>query len=226
MAARSAGAKERGRGHSRQLDRGRIVGAALDLARSGTGGAFSMRQLAASLDVDPAALYWHFRNKRELMAEVAQAASDAIPIEVPETGTWQERTMAVCSAIRDGLRSHPELGIQAAASPSFSPFNARSNGILVALLEESGLSGPSLLFAAQGLLHEVAAIAHSEVLSGTQPSDGVRAFTRSLGEHLPESSSGAWRDLARMPIAESFDAYFEFAIGAFLDGIALRARGG
>jgi len=225
VAGRGRTAKVGGRGRSRQLDRERIASAALELARTDGEGALSMRRLAALLGVDPAALYWHFRNKDDLMAEVARAAADAVPLEVPASGSWQERAFAVCSAVRDRLRRHPELGMQA-GSPWMTPFNARANGLLVALLAESGLSGAPLLFAAQGLLHQVTAIAHSEVLSATRPAEGVRAFVGTVGEHLPEASRDAWRGLGRHPIADGFDAYFAFAIGVFLDGVGLRAAAG
>lgn len=216
-------ATSRGRGHSRQLDRKQIVKVALELAREGGEPALSMRKLAAALAVDPAALYWHFRNKDELLAEVARVAAEAVPLDVPAVGSWQERALALCSAIRDQLRNHPELSMQGGGSPWTTPFNARANGLLVELLAQSGLTGPPLLFAAQGLLHQVTAIAESERLSSASPREGVRRFVRSVSKHLPAASTATWQSLARVPAADSFDAYFVFVLGALLDGIALAA---
>ena len=219
--ARHAG-RGRGRGHARQLDRGRIVAAALELAREGGEAALSMRRVAGALDVDPAALYWHLRNKDELLAEVARAAAEAVPLAAPSGGSWQERAFSLCEGIRQQLCSRPELGL-GGGSPWTTPFNARANGLLVDILAQSGLDGPPLLFAAQALLHEVTAIAQSQVLQTSSSPEEVRVFVRSVAEHLPEGSSAAWRGLSRVSSDESFDACFAFAIRALLDGIAQQA---
>ncbi len=213
----------RGRGHSRHLDRTRIVEAALELAREGGERALSMRRVAAALGVDPAALYWHFRNKDELLAEVARAAAEAVALDVPAVGSWQERTLTLCTAIHDQLRSHPELGLQVAGSPWTTPFNARANGLLVEVLAESGLVGPPLLYAAQGLLHEVTAIAQSQALAVESPPAKIQRYLRSVAEHLSGDAADVWLSLNREPLREGFDAYFAYIVGALVDGIALRA---
>ncbi|MGB4137652.1 MAG: TetR family transcriptional regulator [Microbacterium sp.] len=61
----------------------------------------SMRRLAAELDLQPSALYWHFSNKQELLAAVA----DRILAEVPAPAGSAELT-AVATAIRDALLAY------------------------------------------------------------------------------------------------------------------------
>jgi AcrR family transcriptional regulator len=212
----------RGRGHARQLSRDRIVAAALPIARERGERALSMRALAAALDVDPAALYWHFRNKEDLLAELARAAAAAVPLGMPPPGPWRERALTLCRSIRDRLLDHPELGLQEGGSPWATPFNARANGLLVEVLSASGLTGPPLLLAAQGLLHTVTALAQSQVLTAASTPDEIRRFVHSVGHELPDPGDDAWRELAREPVSSSFDALFDLTLGALLDGIALR----
>ena len=211
-----------GRGHSKQLDRGKIVAAALALAREGGDKALSMRKLAARLGVDVSALYWHFRNKEELMASVASSAAEQIELEVPSEGDWTARAMALCRSLRAQLRAHPELGLQAGDSPWTTPFNARANGELLRVLQGSGLEGAELLLAGQGLLHQVTALSHSEVLGAASSAEGVRRFASAVTAHLPDGLDDAWRDLRRLPVEQSFDRLFEDSVGAMIAGLALR----
>lgn len=62
----------------------------------------TMRKLAATLDVQPSALYWHYANKQSLLAEVSNTIVDfAKPI--PATQNWQEAAKLEALALRDAL---------------------------------------------------------------------------------------------------------------------------
>ncbi|AZS47012.1 TetR family transcriptional regulator [Microbacterium oxydans] len=56
----------------------------------------SMRRIAAGLDVQPSALYWHFANKQELLAELADRITATIPSELTDV-------VATARGIRDAL---------------------------------------------------------------------------------------------------------------------------
>jgi TetR/AcrR family tetracycline transcriptional repressor len=70
----------------------------------------TMRRIAASLDVQPSALYWHFENKQRLIAELADRIVDGHPAPASAISTggsdWQERTRVEASALRDALLSY------------------------------------------------------------------------------------------------------------------------
>ena len=62
----------------------------------------SMRRLAAELEVQPSALYWHVPNKQTLLALVSdQIIGRAAPVE--DLGDWKATTLAEATAIRDAL---------------------------------------------------------------------------------------------------------------------------
>ncbi|MEN9603423.1 MAG: hypothetical protein RLZZ06_551 [Actinomycetota bacterium] len=62
----------------------------------------TMRKLAATLDVQPSALYWHYANKQSLLAEVSDTIVNfAKPVS--PASTWQETTKLEALALRDAL---------------------------------------------------------------------------------------------------------------------------
>lgn len=69
-----------------------------------------MRRLAAALDVQPSALYWHFENKQTLIAELADRIIDAYPAPaaaVSDAGAdWRQRTRVEAGALRDALLAY------------------------------------------------------------------------------------------------------------------------
>ena len=212
-----------GRGHARNLSRDQIVEAALELVREGGDRALSMRRLAGSLSVDPAALYWHFDNKQELLTEVARAAAARVSLDAPSEGSWQDRAAALCAAIHEQLILHPELGPTGGASPWTTPFQARAFSLLVSVVAESGLGGPPLLYAAQGLIHQVTAIAEGQRIASDAPFEQVRNYMETVAENLPTDTAQVWQRVNHAPVDEGFTAYREQTIAMWIEGIAARA---
>ena len=82
-------------------DRGSVVDCALRLLDEVGLPDLSMRRLAAELDVQPSALYWHFANKQELLAAVADRILGAVP-EPDAEATFE----LLARAIRDALLAY------------------------------------------------------------------------------------------------------------------------
>ena len=80
------------------LTRGRVVAAALDLIQEQGLDAMAMRPLADRLRVKAASLYWHVRDRDELLELLAAA----LVAEVRPAGTragWRDEALAVCAAL-------------------------------------------------------------------------------------------------------------------------------
>ena len=223
MVSQNGAGGTRGRGHARQLDRAKIVDAALTLTREAGATAPSMRQVAARLEVDVSALYWHFPNKAALLAAAAQTAAGSVQLSVPTGGTWEDRALKLCRGIRSQLQSHPELALHEMGSTWTTPFNAVATGQLASVLEDAGLSPRETIFAAQGLIHLVTAITQSQQITDESSQDGIARFVRTLEPVLPKRLADDWRDLVRIPTEDSFDAYFESCVGTWIAGIAARS---
>ncbi len=66
----------------------------------------SMRRLAAALDVQPSAIYWHFPNKQTLRATIADFIVDrAAPVDSTNL-TWQQTVLAQATALRNALLAY------------------------------------------------------------------------------------------------------------------------
>jgi AcrR family transcriptional regulator len=93
-----------------RLDRAQVVGTALRLLNEVGLDRLSLRLIATELDVKAPALYWHFRDKRELLDEMATemyrrmtALGDEPPGLAP--GDWRGRLTATARGLRAGLLS-------------------------------------------------------------------------------------------------------------------------
>ena len=87
------------------LTREAVVAAAVDALQERGVAGFSLRRLAAHLDVDTMALYKHVRNKDDLIgAALSQVFQDARPAS---EGEWWERAAHTFREHRRILREHP-----------------------------------------------------------------------------------------------------------------------
>jgi TetR/AcrR family tetracycline transcriptional repressor len=65
----------------------------------------TMRRLAAALDVQPSALYWHFPNKQTLLAEIADRIV-ATATHRAQSGETGSRARTEATALRDALLAY------------------------------------------------------------------------------------------------------------------------
>ncbi|MGH3458271.1 TetR/AcrR family transcriptional regulator C-terminal domain-containing protein [Aeromicrobium sp.] len=93
----------------------------------------SMRRLAADLDVQPSALYWHFANKQALLAAVADEVLRRGERSVPD-GTWNEQVTAYAHALRDAMLAYRDGAELVATAQAFGLGESDPVGRLVELL--------------------------------------------------------------------------------------------
>src|SRR5438552_1756105 len=83
----------------RGLTRDRLVGAALELVNEDGLESLSMRALADRVDVKAASLYWHVRDRRELLELLAESMLESIP-PMRARGGWRQSVLAAGAALR------------------------------------------------------------------------------------------------------------------------------
>ncbi|WP_049571504.1 TetR/AcrR family transcriptional regulator [Nonomuraea sp. SBT364] len=69
--------------------------------------AVTIRRLAADLGVTPMALYWHFKNKDQLLAGMADHLIAGFAPGEPGDRSWRERLREVMTGLIRVLRAHP-----------------------------------------------------------------------------------------------------------------------
>lgn len=80
------------------LSRERVIGAAIDLADADGLAALSMRRLAASLGVEAMSLYYHVRNKNEVLGGILERVLSELELPLAATPWKQALRMTALSA--------------------------------------------------------------------------------------------------------------------------------
>ena len=91
-----------------QLNRDRILTAAVEILTEYGLGDLTMRRLARTLDVAPGALYWHYPSKQDLLGGIAgHILETVVPTDTPEgepsPDDWRERTYTTAARLLDQL---------------------------------------------------------------------------------------------------------------------------
>lgn len=100
---------------------------------------FSMRKLAAALDVNPMTVYLRFESKDELLDAVARRALQEVRLPELPDGTWEERAAALCAALRSHLLADRNLLGLFATADRLSGAVAQAVEQGLSLMEELGL---------------------------------------------------------------------------------------
>jgi len=90
------------------LDRSTMITAALELLDEAGLDGLTLRRLASKLNVQAPAIYWHFKNKQELLDEMASAVVRAGVQQLPTSAgvKWDKWAMAYGKGLRQILRLH------------------------------------------------------------------------------------------------------------------------
>src|ERR1700722_12189461 len=97
---------------AREADRTRltkqaVVDCALALGDAEGVEALTIRRLATELGVTPMALYWHFRNKEELLAGLSDQVWSELDTNVDATAPWHAQLRGLLESLLQVLRAHP-----------------------------------------------------------------------------------------------------------------------
>ncbi len=111
----------------------------------------SMRRLAAELDVQASALYWHFRDKQHLLAAVSDSMLDGLP--ALRSRGLAARLAEAASALRGAMLAHRDGAELLASSIAFGLDSGAASGLLVEAL--TGADAEEARLAAATTLHFV-----------------------------------------------------------------------
>jgi TetR/AcrR family transcriptional regulator, tetracycline repressor protein len=90
-----------------ELSRDAIVERALAIADAETLDAVTIRRLGQEFGVTPMALYWHVKNKDELLDAMGDALFEDMDYDAGPDAPWDEQLAAACRALIAALRRHP-----------------------------------------------------------------------------------------------------------------------
>ncbi|WP_280426549.1 TetR/AcrR family transcriptional regulator C-terminal domain-containing protein [Nocardia carnea] len=205
------------------ITREQIVTAALDLLDEQGMDALTVRALASRLDVKAPALYWHVRNKQELLDEMAtfvmRRVTDALAA-IPPGGDWRDGTAAYARVLRSEYLRHRDGARIFSGTRVADPAIVKAKETWLERLTATGFS----LAEADDTLDLVTAFVVGFVIEEQERSlstatDPTRYSLAGRDAWLGE---GAELVKAAGHLRDDGDRRFERQLGVVLDGLAAR----
>jgi TetR/AcrR family transcriptional regulator, tetracycline repressor protein len=121
-----------------KLSRSTVVDRALALADAEGVDALTIRRLAQELGVTPMALYWHFRNKEELIAGLADRIWSEIRSDIDPAAAWPRQLRGLLESLIDVLRAHPSASTLLLGSDKLGPAHWQVTEVTLEVLHSAG----------------------------------------------------------------------------------------
>ncbi len=213
------------------LSRESIVEAALRvLDREGLDGV-SMRRVAEELDTTAGALYWHVRNKEELLGLVFDRVAGEIELPAPDPSRWQEQFKEVAREARRVLLRHRDIARFSIGRIPLGPNVLRITEWMLALLRGARVPDGTAAYAGDLFGLYVGAHAFEETLGLSSPTGeplpagDVLAMMRGYLASLPPAQFPNTVELVDELMSGGPDDRFEFGLDVIVRGLAAQAAG-
>jgi AcrR family transcriptional regulator len=202
------------------LSRDQVVAAAIAILDEEGYDALSMRRLAQRVGASAPTLYWHVRNREELLDIVADKVVGEVLAGIGEPAGWRAWMNALARSLREVLRTHPGVGPIMGQRPTTGVNATATLGRLLDALHHDGFSEQGAALAALTLTGWASGFAVSEARDAAGIAAGAMPALPDVaaGPVRPVGSEGALAGLGP-------DERFEYGLAVLLDGIeAAEAR--
>ncbi|MFE3445110.1 TetR/AcrR family transcriptional regulator C-terminal domain-containing protein [Nocardia sp. NPDC059180] len=207
-----------------KLDAEVIAEAALGLLDEVGLDGLTMRKVAAALDVQAPALYWHVKNKRQLLDVMARAVfvSAASDLEAPRQGQhWQDWLAEVARRLRRSMLRYRDGAKVLAGTYVSDESVSRTVELTLRTLEDAGFSMTDASRVLPLLLHyTIGFVIEEQARSGAEYADSNPYEPERLGQEI---DADRYPRTARM-VTETFTAdtaaEFDHGLRVILAGIA------
>jgi len=189
------------------LTREGIIDAALSLLNQSGLNRLSMRRLADSLGVQAASLYWHIKNKSELLQLMADKICEEMNWPDEAGMSWREKVRRGMVSYREALLQYRDSAEIFADTPPLTPNRLRMIESLYKTLGQAGLSQEEVVLTADLLNNYVIGFVMEEVRFAGRP--GRQEEEK---EARPESH----------PVLPDMEKRFQYGLEIILDGISFR----
>jgi AcrR family transcriptional regulator len=192
--------------------------------------AVTIRRLAQSLGVTPMALYWHFKNKDELMLGIVDHVLDGVRALRADTDPWETQLRAMVESLVTVMRRHPILAdlLHSVEKDEAASFSRATNDALT-LLTRAGFDVREAFWVATYLLHgAIGLVAGQPDCPTAVPADQVAEWRRQKRlkmERLPADQfpmivafAGTYND------EPDPERYFTFGIDLLMAGVSAVAQ--
>ncbi|MCX5192535.1 TetR/AcrR family transcriptional regulator C-terminal domain-containing protein [Streptomyces sp. NBC_00249] len=207
---------------SPKLDKKQAVDTALTLLNEVGLDGLSLRAIAKALDVQAPALYWHFKNKQELLDEMATEMLRRMPSSAAAApdAPWQERLLDANRGLRAALLGYRD-GAKVFSGTRFTGTeHAAGMEAVLGALVAAGFSLPQAVRASTTAYFFTLGFVTEE--QGVQPFPGERREGFDIEERAARMAGFPLAAAAGAGLFEEYDEGFEEGLGLLVAGIEAR----
>jgi TetR/AcrR family tetracycline transcriptional repressor len=212
-----------------RLTKGAVADRALRLADEEGLDAVTIRRLAKELNVTPMALYWHFKNKDELLLGVIDHVLSDVRADASTGTPWQARLRTVIETVVAVMREHPALPalLHAVDKTRAESFTRATNDTL-ALLSEAGFTPEEGYWVAMHLLTGAIGMVSGQPgcppgLPPAQAEEWLRHKRVQLAALAPDRFPMMIEYAASLRDDPDVDRYYAFSIDLLVAGVEAMA---
>jgi TetR/AcrR family tetracycline transcriptional repressor len=209
-----------------ELSRPAIVDRALDVADAEGLEAVTIRRLATELGVTPMALYWHVKNKDELLDAMGDALFESIDVAAYDTADgagWTDDLAATVRALVDAFRRHPTCTDLAFRRVLACDAGRRLSEHVLGVLRSAGFSPRQTADIATHALQTAIMLVSGE--PGAEPGTTAEEASARLAQKraalhaLPAERYPFIREMAEDLLqCDDMAGYYDFGIALFVSG--------
>ncbi|HEY1919052.1 MAG TPA: TetR/AcrR family transcriptional regulator [Streptosporangiaceae bacterium] len=204
------------------LTRDAIVDAALRVLDADGIDGLSMRRVGEELKVGAASIYWHVRNKDELLQLILERVIAEMRLPEPDPGHWKEQLREYAFAVRDVLNSHRDVArISMGRIPS-GPQIAVVMEWLYTLLTPAGIPAQVIAYSSDLFALFVGAFAFEESLgpsTGDIPPEQFLEMMKDYLRSLPPDRFPYTSKAVDLIMSGGRDERFAFGVDVLLRGL-------
>ncbi|MGW3666847.1 TetR/AcrR family transcriptional regulator [Streptomyces sp. NPDC005141] len=207
---------------SPKLDKKQVVETALRLLNETGLDGLTLRAIAKELNVQAPALYWHFKNKQELLDEMATEMYRRMVADVgegPDAG-WRERLLAANRGLRAALLSYRDGAKVFSGSRFTGTLHAVEMERTLRLFTESGFTLTQAVRATSTTYVYTIGFVTEE--QGVQPLPGERREGYDLDERARRMADFPLSAAAGAEIFGNYERHFEEGLHLVVAGIEAR----
>lgn len=208
-----------------KLNRDRLIEAALRVIDEDGVEKLTVRGVAATLDVTPMALYWHFAGKGELLDGVGDALAERLDLSsVSLDGPWDDRLSKLMHLLIDALAAHPGAAEITMRRLLYTETGKRFVEIGLSALNDAGLSEDDALLVGRYALRAGVAVAAEPVFTGIElSSERASQLQLEFEEQAATVSDRDFPSLRRMSqqlqAASDAESYRDISVRLLVGGI-------
>ncbi|TDW95401.1 TetR family transcriptional regulator [Kribbella pratensis] len=191
-------------------------------------GGLNLRRLGVELGVAPSALYWHVRNKDDLVVLAGDYVWNEVDLPDADRLGWRAATVGLAGGIRDMLARHFWLVTAMSTHVIYGPGKARVDDHSLGIYESAGFSAVQADQAAATVLMFVIGAAHGDAAerawnarlrrSGADQADELRSTIDQIAAVAQEFPRLRTRQLPTAAITAEQDPFMT-GLNAVLSGL-------